>query len=348
MSADSRTSQRRPQRGILVPIQIPRSLATAAMVVVGIWLSDVFQWHPVTCICVSAGFAIAAARLARGEWSRVETTCLGLALTGVGASIWAVRNSSDDGRDIGILAKEGRIDSNTAVRLTGVVANIPALDSVVDSTPRRSEFPEPPRTLFLLRTKSVLQNDKAVTVRGICRVLVDGDATEMLRWGDRVELTGQIDLSQPPMNPGEFDFARHLQRSGISAMMFLKHPAAIQVQQSSNWHPASWLTEFRQQTVDVLKRHLSSSNRATAEALLLGNRGHLMPDLERAFIASGTMHLLAISGLHVGILYVFLVRILNLLLVTRTRTLLLAGTVCVMYCLLTDLRPSVMRATVSR
>ena len=129
-------------------------------------------------------------------------------------------------------------------------------------------------------------------------------------------------------------------------MAFARHPAAASVIQPAGvWNPKRWFNAFRQQTVLLLRDNLTTKNRATAEALLLGNRGHLTPDVERDFIASGTMHLLAISGLHVGILFVFLVRLQNLLLVSRTRSLLLAGLVCVFYALLTDLRPSVMRAT---
>ena len=162
--------------------------------------------------------------------------------------------------------------------------------------------------------------------------MIDGDATEQLSWGDRIQLTGQIDLPEPTKNPGEFDFAQHMQRQGISAMAFARHPAAVRViQPASVWNPERWLNVFRQQTVLLLRDNLTAQNRATAEALLLGNRGHLSPDVERDFIASGTMHLLAISGLHVGILFVFLVRVQNLLLVSRTRSLLLAGLVCIFY-----------------
>lgn len=277
--------------------------------------------------------------------SKAETLVVGLALIGLGATLWAIRNATEDGRDIGILTAEHCIDSETAVRLTGVVSNIPALDSVISSSPLTASYQRPPATLFLLRAESLIQTEATLTVHGVCRVRIDGDATTRLSWGDRVELTGQIDVAGSPLNPGEFDYARYLSRNGISAMMFLKHPAAVRIIRSDWWHPRSLLTAFRQQTVDLLKKQLSLQNRATAEALLLGNRGHLTPDLQRDFIASGTMHLLAISGLHVGILYVFLLRVLNLMLVPRTRSLILAGTICVLYCFLTDLCPSVMRAT---
>ena len=321
-------------------------MAVAALIVSGIWLSEFFAWTPFLSIFMTCVLLSVAAVMVRCHKAAMEFICLGAALICLGGALWTVRSSTEDGRDIGQLAAEGHVLEDSAVRLTGFVANIPALDSVVDSNASKSSRPQQIRTLFLVKAKSLVLPEQELPIRGMCRVLVEGDATSLLRWGDRVELTGQIDRAEGPLNPGEFDYARHLHRNGVSVMMFLKHPAAARVLQSSWWHPQSLLSGFRQQTVAILKTHLSPGNRATAEALLLGNRGHLTRDLERDFISSGTMHLLAISGLHVGILYVFLVRIQNLLLVPRTRALVLGGIVCIFYCFLTDLRPSVMRATV--
>ena len=326
--------------------QIPRAMAIGGLMVCGIWLNDRLGGSSVFGISACFLLISIAHLAARHRYIRTENIALALAIVSLGAALHAVRDSAEDGRDIAQLIAARQIDTDSAIRLTGVVANIPALDSVVDSRQIGSNRINQTRTLFLLRTTGVRSSQDPMAVRGLCRVLVEGDATPLLKWGDHVELLGELDTARPPLNPGEFDFQRHLQRSGISAMLFVKHAAAIQVQKTTWWSPGSLLTLFRQQTVKALQTNLSPKSQATAEALLLGNRGHLTPDLERDFIASGTMHLLAISGLHVGILYVFLVRLLNILLITRTRSLLLAGLICVLYCFLTDLRPSVMRSTV--
>lgn len=326
--------------------QIPRAMAIGGLMVCGIWLNDRLGGSSVFGISACFLLISIAHLAARHRYIRTENIALALAIVSLGAALHAVRDSAEDGRDIAQLIAARQIDTDSAIRLTGVVANIPALDSVVDSRQIGSNRINQIRTLFLLRTTGVRSSQDPMAVRGLCRVLVEGDATPLLKWGDHVELLGELDTARPPLNPGEFDFQRHLQRSGISAMLFVKHAAAIQVQKTTWWSPGSLLTLFRQQTVKALQTNLSPKSQATAEALLLGNRGHLTPDLERDFIASGTMHLLAISGLHVGILYVFLVRLLNILLITRTRSLLLAGLICVLYCFLTDLRPSVMRSTV--
>jgi len=378
VNSDARQSAvRRKRQTDVASLIVPRSLITALLIVAGIWLSDVFISFAACAIPLTAALLVTSWLSRRWQHTRIETLSLLLAVVVLGASWWTYRNSVDVGQDIGVLVREDQIHANTAVRLIADVINIPALDTVSDS--QQTSGPAQPRTLCLVTAKSLLQGDTQWPVCGTCRVMIQGDATTQLRWGDRVELTGRIALAEPPLNPGEFDYARHLKRVGISAMMFLKHPAAAKmVEPVSRWHPRLWLTDVRQEIVELMKLHLSQANRATAEdlilgsrtsesphnratseepllgnrnrataeALLLGNRGHMDPELERAYISSGTIHLLAISGLHVGILYVFLVRMLNLLLIPRTQALILAGLVCVFYTFLTDLRPSVMRATV--
>jgi competence protein ComEC len=345
-SFQSATRTAGARSGPSLPLRVPRSLAVAVLVVSGIWLGDKLACTAFPALAGSSFVLILMMAAARRQWHIVEHVCLMLTMVGLGASLWAVHRSTENGLDVGQLVLNEHLRSDSPVTLSGIVANIPALDTTPAAVSVTSSRPQPPRTLFLLKTTSIRFEPTAASVHGMCRVTVDGDATERIKWGDSLELTGVIDRAKPPMNPGEFDFARHLQRNRISAMMFVKHQAAATVLSRHDWHPRAWLTSFRQQTVFMLKTHLSAPNRATAEALLLGNRGHLAPDLERDFVASGTMHLLAISGLHVGILYVFLVRLLNVLLVPRSRALIMAGTVCVLYCLLTDLRPSVLRATV--
>lgn len=319
---------------------MPASLLLSLLLVAGIRLAEALQWTArFTFPAVLCGMLLSW--YLKGRLPRASGVVLYVAVLLMGSLMWVVRSAAEDGRDIGVLLREQPELADMSIRLTGTAASIPAMDTAVGTGTASPES----RTLFLLQTQFVGFQNETIPVRGLCRVTVDGDAVSMLRWGDTVELIGRLDLASPPMNPGEFDFARYLRRSGISAMMFLRHPAAIRtLDGSGSWSASGLLTAFRQNTVALLENHLSATNRATAEALLLGNRGHLNPEIERDFVYSGTMHLLAISGLHVGILYVFIVRVFHWLLVPRTRALVLAALVCVLYAFLTDLRPSVLRA----
>ncbi|MCP4507698.1 MAG: ComEC/Rec2 family competence protein, partial [Fuerstiella sp.] len=138
-----------------------------------------------------------------------------------------------------------------------------------------------------------------------------------------------------------------LERRQVCGLFYVKHPAAIRVVTAcSTWSLGYWVSELRQQIRSVLVTAVPERVRGIALALLLGNRNQLPSETTNAFIGSGTMHLLAISGLHVGILCAFLLSICHLLVIRRSRALLLTAAVCILYAMITDLRPSVLRATV--
>lgn len=321
----------------------PGPLRIAALLILGIRLADAFLWQPGGCLLVAIICLLAAVPL-RPCSAAAALLLLHTAILTAGGLLWSVRSAVQDGRDLALLLQERPAWSASSVRLWGTVSCIPALDTVSDSA-GSTVVANRPRTTFLLQAAWLLSGPRPLPVRGLCRVSVDGDAADRISWGDSVELIGRISLPEPPRNPGEFDYARYLRRTGISAQLFLRHPAAIDVRQPAGpWSIHRQLNSFRQLTVHQLQQCLSTGNRATAEALLLGNRGRMETHLEQDFVFSGTMHLLAISGLHVGILYVFILRLLHMFLVPRGQALLLAATVCMLYACLTDLRPSVLRA----
>ncbi len=324
---------------------IPRALQLALLMLSGIWLTEWLHLKLALLLATTA-LVILAAFLLRNRQARSESVLLSLGIVLFGGVLWSRQEASHSAKELSNVLLEQPELADTTLRMSGTIGSIPALDT---TGARRgpSLAPTDPRTLFLFDVDELVLPETRLAVKGRCRVLVDGDATSHIAWGDRVLLTGRLDVARPPMNPGEFDFATHLKRCGIAAMVFLKHPGAMELQGSHHpWSARGLLNSFRQQTALLLAEHLSPGNRATAEALLLGNRGHLTTDLERDFVSSGTMHLLAISGLHVGILYVFLMRVFHLLLVPRHHALLIAGLICLLYAFLTDLRPSVLRASV--
>ena len=322
----------------------PGPLRIAILLIAGIRLADYLGWHPAACLATATVGLTAALLLHRS--ANTGLLLMHLVLVAIGGGLWSVRSSAQDGRDLGLLLLERPAWAESPVRLGGVISSIPALDTVRDTPALNNNSPQQPRTTFLFHASQLRSGQQELPVRGLCRVSVDGDATTNVCWGDQVELIGRIDRPDAPHNPGEFDFARYLRRTGISAQVFLRHPAAVQIRQPAGpWSPRRMLNAFRQETVHQLQRCLTGRNFATAEALLLGNRGRLPTELEQDFVFSGTMHLLAISGLHVGILYVFILRLLHLLLVPRGRALIIAASVCLLYAFLTDLRPSVLRAS---
>lgn len=326
-----------------VPHRISPSLLLAACLIVGVWLAEqvgVSAWcWLLVCggSCLSA-WGVRRQRLCGGLW------LLSVAALTLGAALWMVRAGTSDATSIVRLVGKSR----DTVSVEGVIGNIPSLRSRRDNAGYPDGDFGRQQTLFLLDAAAVVSGSDRIPVTGRLRVLVDGAGASQLNWGERVVVTGRLESEFRVSNPGEFDFAAFLRRQSIVAVMFVGHPLAVVPcsSVSRGWPPVMVLSRLRHQAAALMHRHLSSDMRPLAEALLLGNRGHLDADTEREFVESGTMHLLSISGLHVGILYVFLVRVLSGLLISRRRCMLLGLAFCVAYALLTDLRPSVVRSAV--
>ena len=181
---------------------------------------------------------------------------------------------------------------------------------------------------------------------GRAELLVDGHLLGV-KAGDRVRVFGLFNRPAITANPGEFDFAwfRRAKRQLIE--LRTRYPDAVSVaSQGPPFTPRRMLGALRDRADALLHRHLDRDQAELAAAVLLGAREQLAYERTEEFFTTGTIHLLAISGLHVGILafgFWWTTRLFGM----RRRTALLAVTVFVIvYALLTDARPPVVRATI--
>ena len=121
--------------------------------------------------------------------------------------------------------------------------------------------------------------------------------------GDRLRVVGQLQAPVPPGNPGEFDFAAHRRGDRELAAIRVDHPDCVQVIESA---PAISLRrvlgKLRAAGDRLLWGTLSHERAGLAAAVLLGAREQLDDEMKDDFLVTGTVHILSISGLHVGIL----------------------------------------------
>jgi len=171
------------------------------------------------------------------------------------------------------------------------------------------------RLRFILRPSSLTNERSNAThdVIGKVRVTISAVSTSPvisrldppLSIGDEISITGKIKKPRNFHNPGGFDYERFMAFQGIWATTFVK---ADRVQILAR-HPGG---SIRQAIEDTRRRiaHLVDSSRcpgscpeekAVLRALIIGDRSGISRDLRNAFNRAGAGHLLAISGLHVGI-----------------------------------------------
>lgn len=201
------------------------------------------------------------------------------------------------------------------------------------------------------QVKSVVAEGSVHQTSGTLLLYVSNRADLNWQKGDRLLLTQSPQEIDAPQNPGEFDYRQFLQYRGITHRVYLNDPSqAISIQRQ---YRKSWFHVFdtsRDWLVSQLRGALHNDDAfAVSSALILGQKEYLSPQIRSAYAGTGAMHVLAVSGLHVGIIYFILTFLLGWLgqkrLAVWTRLLFIL-TGLWSYAILTGLSPSVLRASV--
>ena len=114
-----------------------------------------------------------------------------------------------------------------------------------------------------------------------------------------------------PQNPGQFDYSKYMKTLGVYDQIRIANDEII-----LNTNGSSTLRGKAEQTRNFLlkkleKTKLSLDERAIIQALVLGQRRDISKELYQSYAAAGAIHILAVSGLHVGILYIILLFLLK-------------------------------------
>ena len=132
------------------------------------------------------------------------------------------------------------------------------------------------------------------------RIRVYGDAAAALRPGDRVRLAAGLRPPPGPSSPGGFDFARRAYFQRLGAVGFALGRAE-RIGEREGGGLAAAIARLRRRVTARLTGGLDGDAGALAAALLTGERGAIAPDVLTAMRNAGLAHLLAISGLHMGL-----------------------------------------------
>jgi competence protein ComEC len=180
---------------------------------------------------------------------------------------------------------------------------------------------------------------------GRAMVIVDGSPPP-LGVGDRVRVLGRGLRPAAALNPGEFDFrARARAHRCLTVIRVASARGIRMLAPAGPLVVARWIEALRARGLAVLERHVSPARAPLAAALLLGSRESLPRDEADDFLATGTIHILSISGLHVGLLSLALFKLLRLAIVPRGWALAAVAAVTGAYMLLVHAETPVLRAT---
>lgn len=169
-----------------------------------------------------------------------------------------------------------------------------------------------------------------------------------LKYGDLVGFGAALEEVAPPKNPMEFNYKKYLGRRGVNWSVYLK---------SGEWMPTGirqanpvydFAYRFRHRLLKALQHcGVTDEEFGVGAAILLGYDESLPVQVRNNYVAAGSMHILCVSGMHVGVIYLLASFLLGLLgqgkrmaFIRRMVLLFLIW----FYALLTGLSPSIMRS----
>jgi len=217
---------------------------------------------------VVALLVFSALLLTRGAWQVARRGALALAILGIGL-LWTAHRAPASG--------PACLQAAVLHEVSGTVTGYPelGLDSV-------RFVLQPDHLKFRVQVTVWHAVDEPVTVH----------------YGDRLRVIGS---SRAPEPFAGFDYPAYLARRGILSLMSAQ-PSGVERIGQGGWWVFRTGDRVRQWILGRLRRVLGDRRFGLAQSLLFGDRRALDPEIEETFSRSGLMHLLAVSGLHLGIL----------------------------------------------
>ena len=162
------------------------------------------------------------------------------------------------------------------------------------------------RTRLVLAADSIFQDGDQKNARGRIRLTISGNPVDVKK-GDQISFVGRLRSIKNFNNPGGFDYERYMafQKIWVRSHAPAQHLTILTKNQPSG----GWLdlSAFRSRTSELIhalatrNQHNGDAVNGISKALLIGDRTEVSVDLRKQFNRAGVGHLLAISGLHVGI-----------------------------------------------
>ena len=196
---------------------------------------------------------------------------------------------------------------------------------------------------------AVVQNGTPKKTTGRCYVLWNANnfAGNLLP-GDEIIITRNPERIREPQNPGQFDYAHYASLKRITHQVYLWQDDWIQLPRRSGYNLMAIAARLRKSLLDSYRNAgLHGQEFAVLSALVLGYDDEIDQETLNAFSSSGTMHILSVSGMHVGIIFSALSFLLKFMEKRRhfrpLRLIFLIASLW-LYAMVTGLSPSVIRS----
>src|SRR5438128_7864075 len=198
---------------------------------------------------------------------------------------------------------------------------------------------------FLLKLKSIEVEGRKQSTHAIWQVRWKG----VPEFGDELRFFGTAEPIAPPRNPGEFDMRSYLARRDVRRMLFVRYPEGGTLIRHGGGNPIMRAAQkSRAWMQNALCRGLEDAPDVQnfLSGIVLGLRHQTPEDIEEPFQQTGTLHLFAVAGLHVGIVAALLWMLAMVARLSRKWAAALIIPLLLFYAAVTGLHVSSVRAAV--
>ncbi len=199
---------------------------------------------------------------------------------------------------------------------------------------------------YRLSVEVLETREKRLPVSGTLLVKIYGDRKASYWFGERLRLFGTVVEPRGQRNPGGFDYRFYLLSQGIEALIYPNPKSVISLGQGETGSLAESAFKLRISMAQNISSALPSPAAELLTAILFGQRHRLPEEIENNFRRAGTGHLMAVSGLHVGLVAGLILGFWNRLNLRGRLPLVLAIVLVFTYAYLTGMRPSALRAAI--
>ncbi|HEX4707660.1 MAG TPA: ComEC/Rec2 family competence protein [Candidatus Udaeobacter sp.] len=185
-------------------------------------------------------------------------------------------------------------------QLVGELGNRPRVVTAIGSVISEPKIAPSGFASFLLKLKSIEFESRKQSTHAVWQVRWKGAPA----FGDELQLFGTSEPISPPRNPGEFDMQSYLARRDVRRMLFVRYPEEGTLIRHGGGNPFLRAAETSREWMQrALCRDLENSPEVESflSGIVLGIRHDTPEDIEEPFQQTGTIHLFAVAGLHVGI-----------------------------------------------
>lgn len=211
------------------------------------------------------------------------------------------------------------------------------------------------RQKCILRTEFLESKSKSFPVKGRIRLTVSGDAP-ILSMGDRIVFWGRIRSIRNFSNPGGFNYQRYMAFKKVWGSVYVSAHKLTRIEKNVGKGVGAVISGARHRMSGLIDKIGDKEQQGVLKALIVGDRNAISPELRKAFNRVGAGHLLAISGLHIGIVatvsFLFFrwmlshIRFFLLNAWTKKGAVLLSIVPVLVYGLLSGMSPSTQRAVI--